>query len=158
MAERGYLYNWAAANVICPEGWRLPSDDDWTALTDYVSNAQDEHGNYLYRCDPTEPTYIARELATGANYWYRGYVDDLYPCEPEYDLEANNATGFSAVPAGSWYDDFLSAGFIAYFWSSTEPEGLPDFAWYRSLYYCYEDVKRSNDIKDVGRSVRCLRD
>jgi uncharacterized protein (TIGR02145 family) len=36
--EDGYYYTWYAAQNVCPAGWRLPSDQDWTELTDFVGN------------------------------------------------------------------------------------------------------------------------
>jgi len=36
----GRLYNWSTAMSACPNGWHIPSDAEWTALTNYVgSNA-----------------------------------------------------------------------------------------------------------------------
>ena len=35
----GRLYNWSTALTICPEGWHLPSDADWTTLTNYVGSS-----------------------------------------------------------------------------------------------------------------------
>ena len=37
-AEYGRLYDWATAKTVCPAGWHLPSDEEWTTLTDYVGN------------------------------------------------------------------------------------------------------------------------
>ena len=49
----GYLYNWTAAMRVCPKGWHLPTNTDWTQLTDYVS-AQPQ-----YCCGGRE-NYIAK--------------------------------------------------------------------------------------------------
>jgi uncharacterized protein (TIGR02145 family) len=156
----GLYYNWPAANVICPEGWHLPSDSDWTVLIDYVSNAH-VGTDYLYRCDPAQPTWIARALATDAEYWYRGNVSSSYPCEPEYDLSANNATGFSAVPAGfksSGSGHYLGAGIEALFWSSTPEVPTSSIAHFYALDFQYEDM-RTNEAMGVDcYTVRCLRD
>lgn len=38
VAKYGYLYDWEAANNVCPPGWRLPSVDDWRTLIDYVGS------------------------------------------------------------------------------------------------------------------------
>lgn len=59
----GYLYNWAAATRVCPKGWHLPTNADWTQLTDYVSSQPQ------YCCGGRE-NYIAKALAdsTGWNY------------------------------------------------------------------------------------------
>jgi uncharacterized protein (TIGR02145 family) len=35
--ERGYYYNWTAAQTACPEGWTLPSLSDWATLGNYLN-------------------------------------------------------------------------------------------------------------------------
>jgi len=35
-AKYGRLYNWTTAKTVCPSGWHLPSDTEWTMLTDFV--------------------------------------------------------------------------------------------------------------------------
>ena len=149
----GYYYNWTAANNVCPDGWHLPSDEEWTLLENYVSNAQDEEGNFLYRCDPSDATSIAKALASEADVWY-SYAGECYP--GGQSVMPNNATGFSAVPAGPWGDGFSYAGRDGFFWSSTEDRA--GNAWYRSLYYHYADVGRYIGSRYYGFSVRCLRD
>ena len=151
----GYYYNWPAANQVCPEGWHLPDTTEWNTMQVYVSTAKDAYGNYMYRCEG-DSTYIAQALATDGDYWYRGDVSESYPCEPEYDLTKNNKTGFSAVPAGYWYHWFDNAGGAANFWSS--PEAGTDDAWHRGLGYDYEYVYRYINSRDLGFSVRCVRD
>ena len=152
----GYYYNWEAAKLACPSGWHLPSDEEWTAMQVYVSTAKDAEGNYMYRCDG-DSMYIARALATdGEDYWFRGYVNELYPCEPEYNLTRNNGTGFSAVPAGDWINGFENEGLYAYFWSSSDKDTYD--AWGRYLYYANEYVYGNHYSRYDGFSVRCLRD
>ena len=36
VAKYGYLYDWETAKKVCPSGWHLPSDEEWTTLTDYL--------------------------------------------------------------------------------------------------------------------------
>jgi len=81
----------------------------------------------------------------------------------------NNATGFSAFPAGQYYCDdpafsyyvgYSSLGRGAYFWSATQPNDYdlsPDLT---ALYHCLSGniVSRSFNGKNAGFSVRCLRD
>ena len=157
LETRGYLYNWPAAmhgassssanpsgvQGICPAGWHLPSDAEWTQLTDYVGSQPE------YTCGGSS-SYIAKALAseTGWN-GYSGY------CAVGNDPASNNASGFSVVPAGYWGGGFDGAGFIAYFWSSTDGTSG---AWGRYLYYDDAYVYRSSIIRDLGFSVRCLRD
>jgi uncharacterized protein (TIGR02145 family) len=39
----GYLYDWETAKNVCPEGWHLPSDDEWTTLTNYLGGVLAGH-------------------------------------------------------------------------------------------------------------------
>ena len=44
VAKYGYLYDWQTARNVCPTGWHLPSDAEWSQLTDFVGS---EHGTKL---------------------------------------------------------------------------------------------------------------
>ena len=131
---------------ICPAGWHLPSDAEWTALTDYVSSQSE------YTCGGNS-NYIAKALASTEG--WNSYSGECYP--GDQSVTANNATGFSAVPAG-WCSgsSFYDAGRYAYFWSSSQ--NVSNDAWYRSLYYNSAGVYRNAASKNDGFSVRCLRD
>ena len=164
-ANYGYLYNWPAAKGpssvsannqgICPTGWHVPSDGEWTQLEQYVGS----QSNYL--CS-NHSTYIAKALASTT-----GWNSSTSTCAVGNTPASNNATGFSAVPAGSHYGSiFSSSGHYAYFWSSTEDDST--YAAYRYLSYS-SSLVRSNynslidayaidNSKGHGFSVRCLRD
>ena len=153
----GYLYNWAAvmhgaasstANPsgvqgICPTGWHVPSDAEWTLLTDYVSSQSQ------YVCG-NDNTNIAKALASTM-----GWNSSIEICAVGDMPSGNNATGFSALPAGD-YSGSYSFGGPANFWSATENYDYE--AWSRSLLYDFADVYRSYDFKWFGLSVRCVRD
>jgi uncharacterized protein (TIGR02145 family) len=130
---------------ICPAGWHLPSDAEWTALTDYVSSQSG------YTCGG-DSSHIAKALAST-----EGWNTYSGSCAVGNNQGANNATGFSAVPAGNCYGaSFYYAGDYAIFWSSTQ--SLSYNAWSRRLLYDYADVGRYGNFKNRGYSVRCLRD
>ena len=160
----GYLYNWKAvmgdsssssANPsgvqgICPTGWHVPSDAEWTQLMDYVSS----QSQYLCGGDST---YIAKALASEWE-WYS--VNNTYTCAVGNNLSNNNETGFSAFPAGYYYpgtgyDDYKSK---AIFWSTTEHPYQGSLCYCRCLTWVYAHVIRTYDNKSYGYSVRCLRD
>ena len=160
LSERGYLYNWPAAmhgaasssavpsgvQGVCPVGWHLPSDAEWTLLTDYVGSVPE------YQCGGSSGN-IAKALASIA--WWESYSFEC--CPGDQSVTANNATGFSAVPAGYCNgSSFFYAGNDAYFWSATQ--GSSYGAYYRGLYYNSAYVSRGGDYKNYGFSVRCLRD
>ena len=155
----GYLYNWAAvmhgasssnANPsgvqgICPNGWHVPSDAEWTQLTDYVSS-QDE-----YVCG-SDNTNIAKALAATT-----GWIIDNGNCVVGNDQSSNNITGFNALSAGHFYGvDCINFTEDARFWCTTDYDN--DTAFYRLIAYNYTDVKRYGLTKNRGYSIRCIKD
>jgi len=154
----GYLYNWAAvmdgsvsssANPsgvqgICPTGWHVPSDAEWTQLTDYVSSQSQ------YVCG-SDNTYIAKALASQT-----GWLSSSVTCEVGNTPSANNTTGFSALPAGYYNGSYNNFSSNATIWSATQ--SFDDSAYYRNLYYASAGMDNVNYNKNCGFSVRCVRD
>ena len=157
----GYLYNWAAvmhgaasseANPsgvqgICPKGWHVPSDKEWTQLTDYMKTRPE----YMSSGNSNN---LAKALAATWG-WCSEPDPDVVGYEPS---TTNNATGFSALPAGAYRRDYAFFGSEARFWSSTEDDSGYNNAWLRTLYYFSEGVDRVLDDNLYGSSVRCVRD
>ena len=157
VASYGYLYNWKAVmgnssssnsnpsgvQGVCPNGWHVPSDAEWIQLTDYVSSQE------AYICDNSSAN-IAKALAATTT-WNTGSTS----CAVGNTPSDNNATGFSALPAGGYNGGFYSSGTYAYFWSSTEASST--VAYYRYCSYNSATVNRNSDNKYYGRSVRCVR-
>ena len=129
----GALYNWYTVNTgkLCPEGWHVPEDDEWTLLTDYLGGKSVAGGKL-------------RE--TGTSHWQSP------------NTGATNETGFTGLPAGyrNAAGGFNSFGSYAFWWSSTEWSSIG--AWYRDVYYGYNSVDRSNSNKKSGANIRCLKD
>ena len=161
--DRGLLYNWAGAmdtistnyitesftgrRGICPAGWHVPSQAEWDTLGNYLSS-HDE-----YQCGALGHYYIAKSLAA-QNYW-----DTVgCSCGPGNDQSANNATGFTAVPTGSyfWITAFNYSGKGAYFWASTSRSDV--LAGNIIMTYEYSTLGMGDPTKDRGYAVRCLRD
>jgi uncharacterized protein (TIGR02145 family) len=132
-AKYGRLYQWASAKTACPDGWHLPSTNEWNTLYNYVTNNSSEGVGTSLKSSSGWKAYSG--VATGTNRF-----------------------GFSALPAGYRYDgNFGSAGDDAYFWSATESDSYYADFWY--LMYHDEDFSSlSNLIKYYGFSVRCLKD
>ena len=157
LVVRGCLYNWPAAmhgassssanpsgvQGICPAGWHLPSDAEWTQLTDYVGSQPE------YTCGGSS-SYIAKALASET-----GWNSSNTTCAVGNDPASNNASGFSVVPAGYWGFGFYTAGVYARFWSSTQYSSSN--AYNRDLNYGDADVYRGSHLKYTGYSVRCLK-
>ena len=130
----GFLYNWYAVDdsrIIAPDGWHVPTDDEWTTLTDYLGGTSVAGG---------------KMKETGTEHWGSPNTD------------ATNESGFTALPGGyrSTNGSYGNQGYYGYFWSSTENNS--DTAWYRVLHYNYSDVSRSSSNKRYGFSLRCVRD
>jgi len=130
-ATYGVLYNWTAAMNACPDGWHLPSDAEWTELTDYLGG---------------ESVAGGKLKETGTTHW----------ASP--NTGATNETGFTALPGGDRYGNgtFFGVGNYGHWWSATE--GNATYVWSRHMGYNFSDVYRGNYSKEVGFSVRCLRD
>lgn len=145
----GLYYNWSAVideRGLCPTGWHVPSDAEWTELEEYV-------GSKSEYCINGDSELIAKALAATF-----GWKNSREEGTPGFDLEDNDITSFSAVPAGYWVDTYNDAGKSVQFWSSTESECYSDGAWHRCLNYSAANMYRSNPNKTYGLSVRCLRD
>ena len=131
----GKLYNWYAVNDprgLAPEGWKIPSDEDWSRLTDFLGG---EAGTKMKSTD-----FWADNDGESGN--------------------GTNESGFSGFPGGlrNSSGTFSRIGVSGYWWSSTELDYVSDLAWSRSLNYSNGYVNRFNSSKVNGFSVRCLRD
>jgi uncharacterized protein (TIGR02145 family) len=141
----GVLYNWPAAmngaassttnpsgvQGVCPDGWHLPSDAEWTELTDYLGGTIDAGGKLK---------------ETGTTHWNSP------------NTSATNETGFTALPGGYRYYNGTLDGIGRYglWWSATEDDA--GNAWRRYVSYGSSSVLRDDYHKFVGFSVRCVRD
>jgi uncharacterized protein (TIGR02145 family) len=127
----GKLYNWYAVKDprgLAPAGYHIPSDEEWTILTDFLGGIE-----------------IAGQKMKSKEGWAENGNGD-------------NSSGFNGLPGGYCYDDgnFYRMTDYGYFWSSSEDDA--DYAWYRSLYNGNTRVYRTGRYKNFGMSVRCLRD
>ena len=149
------FYNWQAAsrglhskeepsNVqgVCPDGWHLPSKEEWEILIQHVNTADKYtlHQNKLF---------IGKSLAAQSG-WLS--VPDTFAIGSS--SEQNNLTGFSAVPAGGYFDGPAEQGIVAGFWSSTLTNYGTAYYFYLHSYQPYASMN-AYDQRD-GRSVRCV--
>ena len=116
---------------LAPAGFHIPSDKDWTILTDYLGG-KDEAG--------------VKMKEAGTTHW------------PRPNTGATNSSGFTGLPGGSRDDNgvFVSLGVNGFWWSSTE--GFTYFAWNRYPDTLYGLVGRDFGYKSYGMSIRCLAD
>jgi uncharacterized protein (TIGR02145 family) len=130
----GKLYNWytvADARNVCPTGWHVPTDLEWTALTNYLGG---------------ETVAGGKMKSNGTQYWY----------SPNFG--ATNESGFSGLPGGVRQNSgtFVTIGYEGQYYSSTENNA--NTAWKRDLNNNEDYANRTNVNKKSGVSVRCLRD
>ena len=131
----GALYNWHAVDKgkLCPRGWHVPSNGEWTALTDHLGGL---------------PAASGKLKEAGSVHWN-------FP-----NTGSTNSSGFTALPGGyrSYSDGaFFSNGDNGSWWSSSS---APVFgAWMRAMTnYGTTDVREISTYLEYGISVRCLKD
>jgi len=165
----GLLYEWSASmnwngvgdppaegsQGICPEGWRLPSHDDWTMLERSVCSS-----------DTCEDDFPLDNTADN----YRG-TNEAYKLKSDFsaswcDDAMCGDSGFDAMPGGyrsNINGNFTTGGDYGRWWTSTECETEDDRAWFRLMYKHNTDVPNHSKVfrhrtgKSNAHSVRCVR-
>ena len=127
----GKLYNWYAVcdpRGLAPNGYHIPTDNEWTILTDYLGGES-----------------VAGTKMKSSSGW-------------KNNGNGTNTSRFAGLPGGfrSYDRDFFNIGAGGYWWSSSEFN--TSFAWYRNLYFNDGNVNRDNANKHYGFSVRCIKD
>jgi uncharacterized protein (TIGR02145 family) len=143
----GVLYNWPAAMAgsssstanpsgvqgVCPAGWHLPSDAEWTQLTNYLGG---------------ESVAGGKLKETGTTHWNSP------------NSGATNEVGFTALPGGQYESDqsekFIYNRVYGFWWSTTEYNATT--AWDRDVYSEFGRAYKYKYAKQIGLSVRCVRD
>ncbi|MBN2777356.1 MAG: PKD domain-containing protein [Bacteroidales bacterium] len=153
----GVLYNWSAAmdgqassttnpsgvRGICPEGWHLPSDDEWKELEISLGMTQTVADAMAWR-----GTSEGSEMAGNELLWSDGLLENSL---------GFRESGFTSLPGGCRnYNGFVRYGIDGNWWSATELNDAS--AWHRSIYHNYSSVYRNVNYKELGYSVRCLMD
>ena len=146
----GAIYNWYAVGTgnLCPEGWSVPTDAEWTMLEDYLIAS-----GYNYD-GTTTGNKLAKSLASVTG-WDSSSITGAIG-NTDYS-EKRNATGFTALPGGYRDDDgtFNDVGKDGGWWSATEAGTYT--AIDRWLYYSMSNLIRGTYSKRNGFSVRCIR-
>jgi uncharacterized protein (TIGR02145 family) len=126
----GVLYNWAAAKAACPAGWHLPTDAEWTQLTEYLGES-DAGGKLKEK---------------GTKHWNSP------------NTGATNKSNFSALPGGGRFSTFTYnyLGDTGFWW--TDSEDGSGLYYYRYIHQNDKAVIRGYVIRDAGFSVRCVKD
>lgn len=132
----GALYNWytVESGKLCPSGWQVPSDEEWSKLIEFAGG-EEIAGGKLKIID--------------TNYW------DII------DKENTNKLNFSALPGGYRYGhywssaEYMDKGINGYWWTSTD--FTHTHAWSRTIHFVNPRVYRSYFEKNDGFSVRCIK-
>lgn len=123
----GRLYTFEEARKICPAGWRLPTDAEWTETTQLLG---ENDGQKL----KSKFGWANDEGSSG---------------------NGSDSIGFQALPSGIVYEgDFMYLGHHAYFWTATARDSAT--AYYRSLSYDASESYRYYNFKTAGYAVRCV--
>lgn len=131
----GKLYNWYAVNDsrgLAPEGWHIPSDYEWTQLSNYLGGDSVAGGKL-------------KEIGTA--HWLTPNADGA------------NSSGFTGIPGGyrTSIGTYLNLGSYGYWWSSSESN--TSYAWYRFLYYNTGNLYNDDGFSKLyGFSVRLIKD
>jgi uncharacterized protein (TIGR02145 family) len=129
----GALYNWYTVNTkkLCPQGWHIPVDAEWTILT----------------------TSLGGESAAGTKLRESGSAHWQKP-----NSGATNSSGFNALPGGyrNNHGVFANINFFGFWWSATEY--VPTASYCLSIGCASSEVLRIFSMKKNGYSVRCIKD
>ena len=137
-AKYGKLYNWYAVSKttngnknVCPTGWHLPTDAEWTILTDYLGGTSVAGG---------------KMKEVGTTNW------------TSPNTSATNESLFTGIPGGYRLrkGNYEYIGANCYWWGSTESNTTD--AWWRELHFSYGTAFRFSGNKKLGFYARCLRD
>jgi uncharacterized protein (TIGR02145 family) len=128
----GALYNWYAVSSgkLCPAGWHVPTDDEWTTLS----------------------TFLGGLTVAGSKLKETGVIHWQSP-----NSGASNSSGFTALPGGYRYYSGTFNGMkrYGYWWTSSESTTLNGYA--RDMYYGYSNLDRISSDKRASASVRCVK-
>ncbi|MDR1830722.1 MAG: fibrobacter succinogenes major paralogous domain-containing protein [Candidatus Fibromonas sp.] len=136
-AKYGRLYDWETAKKVCPDGWHLPSGEEWDKLFRFVDGDKGTESPY-------ESKTAGKYLKANSGWNKDGNGTDDY--------------GFSALPGGDGYSDgsFYNVGNLGYWWSANENSSY--HAYFRYMVYDYDGAYWHYDGKSSLRSVRCVQD
>jgi len=134
----GKLYNHYAvtdSRGLCPTGWHVPSDAEWTILENHLGGSSVAGG--ALKSTAMQPTL--------------GGWD-------QPNTGATNSSGFTALPGGlrNSFGDFSGMAIDGYWWSSSVLSASS--AWFSLLNYGSSDIFRNSGNRKLGFSVRCCRD
>jgi uncharacterized protein (TIGR02145 family) len=144
--EYGNLYNfYAVTNDLCPEGWHVPSDQEWKDFEQQLGMGTDELDNFSWRgTDQGGQMKSTGTIEASTGLWY------------DPNTGATNSSGIGITPDGFYDGVHNQLGYNGYVWSSTSND--ESTAFYRLFGYDSQQVAREITTKNYGFSVRCFMD
>tara|TARA_S200000501_G_scaffold377205_1_gene434688 strand:+ start:62 stop:961 length:900 start_codon:yes stop_codon:yes gene_type:complete len=132
-------------NEICPEGWHVPTDEEFQLLEIYLGMQESWVSDVGYR-----GTNEGSKLAGNSGSWTFG------------DLIENsefNESGFNVAGKG-WYDMSFAGLFFSqqdsYFWTKSIDEEDENKNFVRNIRYDNAKIRRATEHMSYGFSIRCL--
>lgn len=151
METYGALYNWYTGidpRGLCPTGWHVPNDDEWTELTGFIGGTDVPHGTELKSCRQVNSPWGDACNTSDHPRW-----DDS-----GNSIYGTDDYGFSLLPGGYrvGLGDFELLGGYGAWWTTTAYDAY--FSWGRAMFWDTGHMGVFYDYKEVGRSIRCIKD
>jgi len=130
--KEGFFYNWSVVNDsrnICPAGWFVPSDNDWSILIDKLGG----------------PHFAGQNLKKRRFNLFR--FKEVKKIKSNFDAKTVGYISFDG--------EICDLGVKGVWWSSTE--NVSNTAWNRFVSKGVKNVYRDDEIKDSGVSIRCIK-
>jgi uncharacterized protein (TIGR02145 family) len=143
----GCLYNFPTALKVCPDGWHLPTDDEWKQLESFLGMGAGDLNGFAVRGESENTGGILKQ--SGLEFWNTP------------NKGSTNESGFAALPGGSFEHgaDFRGIKDNALFWSILQDTTNTEYVYCRIMDYWGTHVTRSYTNKyRAGLSVRCVKD
>jgi uncharacterized protein (TIGR02145 family) len=134
IANYGRLYTWYAITDnrnVCPTGWHVPTDSEWTTLVNFLGG----------------------DSVAGGKLKEVGTIRWKSP-----NNGATNESGFTALPTGNHYKEHIPIGDLVHYWTATDSMACKDCAWRWLLCSHNSIAQRGDSPKVCGWAVRCIKD
>jgi len=159
----GRLYNWLAITAdngkLCPKGWHIPTDAEWTTLTNYLAaHGYNYDGSAAATPAPgTTPVNMVGKALASPTGWLMSTVEGSVGNTDFADKR--NAVGFNAQPGSARNEvgQFVQMGVGGFWWTATENSTNSASAYGRSLLNSYSGLNAGVANKMCGFSVRCVK-
>ncbi|MFC0877142.1 fibrobacter succinogenes major paralogous domain-containing protein [Saccharicrinis sp. FJH2] len=147
----GRLYNGFTINTskLCPEGWHVPSEDDWLKLDNYlIENGYSWSDIVGYKWE------IGKSLSSTSGWKESGYKGDV-----GNNQASNNTSGFNALPVGARGENghFVAWGTNSALWSTTVSRYHSDITRVFFLVYNQPGHFSIDIYNQYGYGVRCVK-